>query len=320
MIVVTGANGFIGHAIVARWTGQGRAFRGLVRAIDRSIPPKTSIVEIGDLATVSDDALAQALDGASAIVHLAGRVHVMHESESDAESAYRASNVVATERIARAAAAAGVERFVFASTVKVHGEASPRGRPLRPDDALAPRDAYARSKRDAENALLRIATATAMTPLVLRLPLVYGPGVKGNFAPLLEAVAHRRRLPLAAIDAPRSIAFVGNVAAAIDAALAARPAPAGAHFVADRESVDVATLARALGDALGEPARLYAVSPALLRIAGVLTGRGRSVARLVAPLEVDTSSFSTATGFVAPFTLTEGLAATAGWWRTQHAL
>jgi UDP-glucose 4-epimerase len=144
--------------------------------------------------------------------------------------------------------------------------------------------------------------------------------VRGNFATLLDAVAHGRRLPLAAIDAPRSIAFVGNVAAAIEAALAARPAPVGAHFVADRESVDVATLARAIGDALGEPARLYAMPPALLRVAGALTGRSRSISRLIMPLEIDTSSFNAATGFVAPFTLTEGLAATAGWWRTLHTL
>jgi UDP-glucose 4-epimerase len=245
---------------------------------------------------------------------------MMHERTDDPKRAYQDANVVATERLARAAVRAGVGRFVHASTVKVHGESSPTGRPLRPDDPLDPRDDYARSKRDAEQVLFDVAAGTSMVPLALRLPLVYGPGVKGNFATLLDAVAHGRRLPFGALTARRSIAYVGNVAAAIEAALDARSAPVGAHFVSDRDSVTVAELARALGDALGVPARLYAVPPLLLRIAGATTGRSRMVAPLVAPLEVDTSSFKAATGFEAPFMLTEGLAATAAWWRARHAL
>jgi UDP-glucose 4-epimerase len=320
VIVVTGASGFIGRALASRWTAQQRPYRGLVRAVDRSLARKPALVEIGDLAHAPGDALAAALEGASAVVHLAGRVHVMREREADARAAYREANVIATERLARAAMRAGVRRFVLASTVKVHGEASQPGRPLRPDDPLAPQDAYAASKRDAEGALLAIAAGSAMTPLVLRLPLVYGPGVKGNFLVLLDAIARSRRLPLAAIGARRSIAYVGNVAAAIEAALAAEPPPAGAHFVADRESTTAAALARALGEALGKPARLFPVPIVVLRAAGALIGRESAVARLATPLEVDTSSFTAATGFVAPYTLAEGLAATAAWWRARHAL
>lgn len=320
LVIVTGADGFVGHALVSRWSRQGRPYRGLVRAIDPSIPPKPANVAVGDLARASDDTLARALAGAVAIVHLAGRAHVMRESAADDGSAYRDANVVATQRLARAAVQAGITRFILASTVKVHGEASPRGRALRPDDPLSPQGPYARSKREAERALIDIATGTAMTPLVLRLPLVYGPGVKGNFATLVDAVARERRLPLAAITARRSIAYVGNVAAAVEAALDSRLAPAGPHFVADYDSVTVADLARALGDALGKPARLYAIAPVLLKIAGALTGRAEAVARLVTPLEVDTSSFAAATGFVPPYTLSEGLAATAAWWRARHAI
>src|SRR6266508_4376065 len=307
LVIITGANGFIGHVLAARWTRLGRPYRGLVRVLDASLAPKPALVAIGDLARASDGALADALAGASAVVHLAGRAHVMNETV-DAQARFREANVVATERLVRA------------STVKVHGETSPPDRPLRPDDPLAPRGAYACSKRDAEHALFTLTDGTSMTPLALRLPLVYGPGAKGNFATLLEAVAHGRRLPLAAISARRSIAYVVNVVAAIEAALDAQPAPVGAHFIADRDSVTVGELARAIGDALGKPARLYAVPAPLLRIAGVLTGRGEAIARLTTPLEIDTSSFAAATRFAAPFTLTEGLAATAAWWRARHAL
>src|SRR6266508_4641285 len=131
LAVITGADGFIGHALAARWSRQARRYRGLVRALDPSLPMKPATVAIGDLALASDDALARALTGAFAVVHLAGRVHVMSESAADAQSAYHNANVVATERLARAAVRAGVERFVLASTVKVHGEASPRERALR---------------------------------------------------------------------------------------------------------------------------------------------------------------------------------------------
>ncbi len=320
LVVVTGADGFIGHALASRWARQGRGYRGLVRAIDPSLPPKPANVAVGNLAHASDDALAGALAGALAVLHLAGRAHVMRETATDVDATYRDANVIATDRLARAAVRAGVTRFILASTVKVHGEASPRGRALRPDDPLSPQGPYARSKRDAERTLIEIASGTSMTPLTLRLPLVYGPGVKGNFATLLEAVAHGRRLPLAAITARRSIVYVGNVAAAVEAALDSRLAPVGAHFVADADSVTVAELARALGDALGKPARLFAVAPALLTLAGALTGRGGATARLVTPLEVDASSFAAATGFAPPYTLSEGVAATAAWWRARRSL
>jgi UDP-glucose 4-epimerase len=320
LIVVSGASGFIGRALVARWRAQQRPLRALVRSVDPSLAHRPDVIAIGDLARASDDSLAAALDGAFAVVHLAGRAHVMRERIADVDAAYHDANVVATERLARAAVRANVERFVLASTVKVHGESSARGRPLRPDDPFAPADAYARSKRDAERALLAVTRDTATAPIVLRLPLVYGPGAKGNFAMLIDVIARERRLPVAGIDAPRSIAFVGNVGAAIEAVLDAKRAPIGAHFVADRESVDIATLSRAIGDALGVPARLFDVPAALLRLAAALAGRSGQIARLATPLEVDTSSLRAATGFVAPYTLTEGLAATAAWWRAHHAL
>jgi nucleoside-diphosphate-sugar epimerase len=155
---------------------------------------------------------------------------------------------------------------------------------------------------------------------VLRLPLVYGPGVKGNFLTLMDGVARERRLPLASIRNRRSLLYVGNLVEAIDAALDAAPPPAGVHFVADAQSVAVPDLAIAIGRALGTPAHLTVVPVWLLRIGGSLLGRRETVERLVGTLEVDGSSFTSATGWHPRYGLDEGLAATAAWWRMRHAI
>jgi nucleoside-diphosphate-sugar epimerase len=275
---------------------------------------------VPDLATLPDAELDALVAGASAIVHLAGRAHVLNETADDPAVAYASANVLATARLARAAVRAGVQRFVFASTVKINGEASAPGRPLCPDDAPDPRDDYARSKRDAERELAAISAGTAMALIVLRLPLVYGPGVKGNFAALLDRVARAGRLPLGAVRNRRSLLYVGNLVEAIDAALDALIPPSGVHFVADAQCVAVPDLVTACGDALGVPARLVAVPVWLLELGGSVLGRRALVGRLVGTLEVDASSFTAATGWRPRHRLEEGLAATAAWWRLRHTI
>ena len=318
-VVVTGAHGFIGHALVAHLRDAGRPVRALVRA--PALHPLRGIDEIvlGNLQDTPEAHLREALRGAEAVVHLAGRAHVLHERSADAE-AYRAANVDATVRLAHAATAERVARFVFASTVKVNGEATAPGQPFRPDAAPAPRDAYARSKLAAEQALAAACAGTGTTPVILRLPLVYGPGVRGNFALLMDAVAADRRLPLGAIDNRRSVLGVANLCTAIDALLASAVPVAGVHFVADGQSVATPALVRAIGDALAVPARLAAVPVPLLRLAGALTGRAAAVARLTGSLEVDTRSLEAATGWRAGVSLAEELAATARWWRLHHSI
>jgi UDP-glucose 4-epimerase len=282
------------------------------------LPP--GLIAIDDLAAATDGQLDALLAGAAAIVHLAGRAHVMAETTPDAGAAYRAANVESTVRLARAAVRAGVGRFVLASSIKVNGEASVPGRPFGPADTPAPADAYAVSKRDAERALAALAAGTALVPVMLRLPLVYGPGVGANFLALLDAVAGRRVLPLGAVTARRSLLYVGNLATAIDAALDASPAPRGVHCLADAPPVAVRDLVRALAAALGVPARLIAVPVPLLRLAGRLSGRTAAIRRLTAPLEVDAGSFRQATGWTPSATLEQGLADTARWWRGRHSL
>jgi len=290
VVAVTGASGFIGRAFVQRALAHGWSLRRFVHT-----PAEGAIAM--DLRNASVDDLARALDGVATIVHLAGRAHVMRENATDPQDAYRRDNAETTERVARAALAAGVGRFVFASTVKVAGERTRPGTPFRPDDAPGPQDAYARSKLAAERALLQIAARSPMTALVLRLPLVYGAGARGNFRRLVDAVAARRWLPFGAIDNRRSVAGIDTVLDAFEAAIEAPDAASGVHFVADRDAVSTPQLVRAIAAALGVAPRLLDVPVGVLRFAATLAGQRDAIERLTGSLEVDTSSLTSATGW-----------------------
>lgn len=320
LVVVTGAGGFIGRALIAHFRETARPFRAVVRRWDSPTPLPASVSLVRDLATASDTMLAALLDDATSVVHLAARVHVMHETGADPAAAYRVTNVVATARLAQVAARAGATRFVFASTVKVNGESTAPGRPFHPDDSPAPQDAYARSKLDAERELGRSCAGTSLVPVILRLPLVYGPGVAGNFLALSDEIARGHALPLGSIHNRRSVLGTGNLVEAIDAALDAPEAPRGVHFVADGESIGVPDLVRAIAASLGVEARLRAVPLWLLRLAGALSGRSATVDRLTGSLEVDATTFMEATGWKPRHSIAHGLAATARWWRLRHAI
>ena len=304
-VVVTGAGGFIGRALVERLRAAGRDVRPVVRE-DRG--DVEGAVALGPLEGAPEEALARVLEGAAAVVHLAARAHRRDAGEAGAEAAYRAANVDATARLARAAVATRVGRFVLASSVKVNGEATRPGRPFRPEDPAAPRDAYGRSKRDAEAALAEACRGSATAPIVLRLPLVIGPGARGNVERLVDAVAAGRTLPLGAIDNRRSVLGLANLCDAVVAALDAPTPPAGVHFVAEDEPVSTPALVRSLARALGVPVRLGYVPVPLLRLAGRLSGRSASVDRVTGSLEVDDASFRAATGWRPVRTLDDELA------------
>jgi nucleoside-diphosphate-sugar epimerase len=292
-VAVTGAGGFIGRALCARLEEQGRTVRRLVRESAGNQGDEVAL----DLERAQPEALARVLDGAFAVVHLAARVHRMEDSDADVEAAHRLANVDVTERLALAAVTAGVRRFVFASTVKVNGEATPRGRAFRAGDAPSPQDAYARSKLAAERTLAQVSSGTSMLATTLRLPLVYGAGARGNFRRLVDAVAARRFLPFGAIDNRRSLLGLDNLLDAIEAVLASDSAVIGAHFVADAQSVSTATLVRAIADALGVEPRLLSVPVGALKLGGALAGRGATIARLIGSLEVDASALARATAW-----------------------
>ncbi len=291
-VAVTGADGFIGRALVAHLRANGFDVRAITRAT------------FGDLAVADEHALATSLAGVDTLFHLAARAHVMRETAADPQAAFDAANVVATERVARAGRAAGVRRFVQASTAKVNGESTVRGRPFRSGDAPSPQDAYARSKWQAERVLQDIASGSPTSAVVLRLPLVYGRGVRGNFRTLWDAVARRQWLPLAALDNRRSLLGLGNL---VDACVAAMNVPAGTYFVADADSVSTPQLVRGIAEALHVDANLAYVPVALLRLAGIALGRRDAVARLTGSLEIDASSFQHASGWSARADLASGL-------------
>jgi len=328
-VLLTGATGFVGRALIPALTAAGFQVRAAVRG---SFPPSgrfpweegsstrtperrsVELIRIDDIgpATRWNEALA----GMDAVVHLAARVHVMAEAMPDGLAAYRRVNVEGTEGLALAAAAAGVRRFVFLSTIKVNGEAT-RTRPFTESDPPAPQDAYARSKGEAEQALRRIGAQTGMEVVILRPPLVYGPGVKGNFLSLLKIVARGVPLPLGSVKNRRSLIYVGNLADAIVKCLE-HPAAAGETFlVRDAEDLSTPELVHRLARALGVAPRLIPVPPSWLVLGGRWLGRGAAVERLAGSLTVDDSRIRDALGWHPPYSLDEGLEATGRWYRER---
>lgn len=313
IVVVTGAGGFIGRAVCADLAARGWAVRGLVRALDRHTAARADFLPVGDLAAYPDPALAYAVRGAAAIVHLAARVHMMDDAAaSSALAAYRRANVEVTQRLARAAAAAGVPHFLFASSVKVNGEATLPGQPFTESDPPDPHDDYARSKWEAERVLEGIAEDTGMRITALRLPLTYGPGAKANFARLARAVRRGIPLPFARVDNRRSLLGIGNLTDAVATVLADEGAAERGHMtpylVADDAPVSTPDLVRAIAAAVGVEPHLVALPVSWLRLAGAVSGRGAAVARLTESLEVDTRAFRARFGWTPPLSLAQGLA------------
>ena len=302
VILVTGARGFVGRELLARLEQLGVPSRLALRRSDGQ-PGRVAVV--GELGPDTD--WREALEGCTAVVHLAARVHVMRETGSNSLAAFRSVNTAATEQLARQAAAAGVERFMFLSTVKVHGEFS-GDEVFTERDPPAPRGGYALSKWEAECALSRVAAATGLAVTVLRPPLVYGRGAAGNFATLAAALRRGLPLPLASIRNRRSLVYVGNLVDAILACLN-RPAAAGRTFlVSDGEDLSTPELLRRCARAMGTKARLWSCSVSLLRTAAVLTGQRAFLERLAGSLAVDASALTAALDWRAPFSVDEGMA------------
>jgi nucleoside-diphosphate-sugar epimerase len=301
-VAVTGPGGLVGRALVPVLAGAGCPVRALLRRPAASAGVDARVV--GEIDAHTD--WADALTGIGCVVHLAARVHVMRDAAADALAAYRRVDVAGTERLAAAAARAGVRRLVFVSSIKVHGEVT-CGTPFRPEDRPAPCDPYAIAKWEAEQALHRVAGATGLEVVILRPPLIYGPGVAANFRRIMDLVARGVPLPLAAVGNRRSLLYAGNLADAILRCIG-HPAAANRTFlVCDGEDLSIGDLIRRLAVAMGRPARLFPCPPAGLRAAAALLGRGQELRRLVDSLQVDGSLIRELLDWRPPYTVDEGL-------------
>jgi nucleoside-diphosphate-sugar epimerase len=301
-VLVTGASGFVGAALLRRlaadsaWT---------VRASSRT-PPR---VTAPGIEWVAGPALGPGADwrtalvGVDVVAHLAARVHVMPGPGAASDEEYHRVNVLGTRLLAEQAAEAGVRRFVFLSSVKVHGES---GR-VTEDSALAPADAYGKSKRGAEDALRQVSRDTGLEVAIIRPPLVYGPGAKANFLSLLSAVRKGTPLPLALIANLRSLVGVDNLADLMLVCMAHPAAASETFLVSDDEDVSTPALVRRLAQAAGRPARLIPVPVWCLRTGAALAGKSDAVDRLCGSLQVDISKARRVLGWRPPVSLDEGL-------------
>lgn len=308
MILVTGATGFVGKALLKRLLDDG-AFANVVAALRRSVlaPPKdVKYVQVDDLLSGTD--WSKALQGVTAVVHLAARVHVMNDKSADPSAEFRRVNVEGTANLARQAAAAGVRRFVFLSSIKVNGEFSEEGRPFTSDDVVAPEDPYGVSKLEAEQLLRQIAADTGMEVVIIRPPLVYGSGVKANFESMMRWLARGIPLPLAAVtENRRSLVALDNLVDLIVTCLA-HPAAANQTFlVSDGEDLSTAELLKRTGTAMGHPARLFYLPPALLKFGAEAVNKPGIYQRLCGSLQLDITKTRQLLGWAPPVSIDEGL-------------
>ena len=309
-IVVTGASGFVGAMLCRELLTRGHALRAVVRHASprAAVPSALEQVEVPDIAGEFDRRAL--VDGADAVVHLAAIAHRAAD-----EATLRRVNVDATLRLADAAAGR-VRRFVFLSSVKVQGDDSGSGAYSESDEPL-PQDPYGRSKLAAERGLNELAERTGMEVVAIRPPLVYGPGVKGNFLRLLRWIDSGWPLPFAKVRNRRSLIYVGNLAGAIARTLEHASAP-GPLLVSDEEVVSTPELISRIALALGRPVRLVPIPLALLHLAGTLGGKGEEIRRLTGNLVLDVSRARRLLDWRAPLTLDQGMAETARWFKSTR--
>ncbi len=287
-VLVTGANGFVGRALVTKLAAKGFHLRGAVRQCDR-VSNRVKGVEwcpVGDVGPRTD--WSGALLGVDAIVHLVARTHTPTVPGDDSLTLYRTINVGGTRRLAEQAVAAGVRRFVFVSSIKVNGERT-FGQPFRANDTPAPVDSYGISKREGEEALVEVATDSGLETVVVRPPLVYGTGVKGNFRRLMSLVAKGVPLPLGSVNNRRSLVALDNLVDLLETCVDAPEARDRTFLVSDGDPLSTPELIRSIAAAFGRSARLLPVPTAVLELFGRLTRHVAELERLCGSLEVDTS-------------------------------
>ena len=300
-VLVTGANGFVGSALCPRLAELGYEVIPVVRRQSN----------IANEVIVHDAASWKAaLNGCDSVIHLAARAHVMQDQERNPLQAFRVSNVDTTIELAKRAVEAGVRRFVFMSTIKVNGEETAPGCSFSPEDLTEPKDPYAISKWEAEQGLFEIAKKIGLELVIIRPPLVYGTGVKGNLATLIKWVKNGVPLPFGALRNRRSMIGLDNLLSftVLCADIARSQNAKGQVFlVSDGEDVSTAELLRRVAKAYGCKSRMFSVPVDLMRLAARCTGKSSLADRLFGSLVVDDSKARQMLGWLPPSSMDEQL-------------
>lgn len=309
-VLLTGANGFVGQAVLARLTAQ-PAF-DLVAVSRRRASGLPAGVAYAQIAGVeADTAWRSVLQGVQVVIHAAARVHVMNDKVADPLAEFRKVNVDGTLNLARQAVAAGVKRFIFISSIKVNGESTAPGKPYSAETQPEPVDSYGISKLEAELALEALAAETGLEVVIIRPPLVYGPGVKANFLSMLRWLSKGIPLPLGAVHNRRSLVALDNLVDLIATCIEHSAAANQTFLVSDGEDLSTSQLLRRMGVALGRPARLAPVPMWLLEAGAALLGKRALAQRLCGSLQVDISKTRELLNWSPPLGVDEALRRTA---------
>lgn len=310
-VLLTGANGFVGRRLMDYLSAKGFNVLGAARFI--STPGADNEIAVGDINATND--WSAAFQDRQVVIHAAARAHVMKDEESDPLSVYREVNTAGTLNLARQAAKAGVKRFIFISSIKVNGETTTSLPAFTESDVPAPQDPYGVSKREAEDCLRKIAHSTGMEVVIIRPPLVYGPGVKANFRNLMKLANTRVPLPFGAIHNLRSMVYVGNLVDFIVKCIDHPAAKNQTFLLSDGKDLSLTGLLCLLRSSMAKPSRLIPVPASLFRLAGSITGKRAVVDRLVGSLQVDASKACELLHWQPPYTVEQGIKAT-----TDHYL
>jgi nucleoside-diphosphate-sugar epimerase len=308
-VLVTGANGFVGRAVVNRCVAEKFQVRAAVRRDVPAMPPEIDVVRVGDLSGAAD--WSKAVSGIDVVVHTAARVHVMRDVSADPLAEFRRVNVEGTMRLARQAAKAGVRRFVFISSIKVNGERTIDGRRFKADDRPAPIDPYGISKYEAETGLLELGRETGIEVVIIRSVLVYGPGVRANMLSMMRWLHRGIPLPLGAAHNKRSLVALDNL---VDLIVTCIRHPAAANeiiLVSDGEDLSTTALLRRTAGALGKRAVLIPAPAWMLRLTARIARKEEIAQRLCDSLQVDIDKTRRLLGWTPPVRVEDALKETA---------
>lgn len=317
-VLVTGATGFVGQALLAGLLVKKFSVSALVRRENNLLSEEVTKIRGGDLTDVHD--WQSVFHNIEAVIHVAGRAHIVHDDVADPLAEFRKVNTTITLELAKQAAAAGVKRFIYISSIKVNGEATSRGMVFRADDTHIPTDHYGLSKYEAEQGLLAVAAETGMEVVMIRPPLVYGPGVRANFASMIRWMQRGIPLPFGAIDNRRSFIALDNLVSFIIHCIDHPKAANEIFLISDGEDVSTTVLLQKMSKALGKKSCLMPVPERWLRLVAKILGREDEAGKVLNSLQVDSSKARDVLGWKPVITMDEQLHKTAEWYLSEKNL